>query len=141
MSLFCQGNSDVTESYYLVLPVSLTQCQVHEFYISIIIFALLALDNHNQAAVPMCGFFVVSATTGRACWAGFIQMRSVLLRILTTVVRSTGSMYDYVMWKKILLLPTCLRTFWWETVLWMNWTEFAIHKITFYLFRWFVKWV
>ena len=40
--------------------------------------------------------------------------------------------------KKILLLPTCLRTARWEAVLWMKWTEFAIHKITFYLFRRFV---
>jgi hypothetical protein len=41
------------------------------------------LDNHNQAAVPWCGFFCFVSTTA-ACWTGFIQMRSVLLRILTT---------------------------------------------------------
>ena len=29
-------------------------------------------------------FLVVLATVGTACWTGFIQMRSVLLRILTT---------------------------------------------------------
>lgn len=31
----------------------------------------------------MCGFLGVSATTGTACWTGFIQMRCVLLRILS----------------------------------------------------------
>ena len=31
----------------------------------------------------MCGFFLVVSAFG-TCWTGFIQMRSVLLRILTT---------------------------------------------------------
>lgn len=51
------------------------------------------------------------------------------------LVRSTASMYGNARWEKFLLLPTCLSAARWAAVFWMSWTELAVHKITFYLFR------